>query len=335
VRVVYSLIGLAIIILLALVGVGTLGLYNLFGIILPYIAAAIFIIGIIYRVIKWAIVPVPFHIPVTCGQQKTLPWIKSNNIENPGTTAGVIGRMALEVLLFRSLFRNEKIELKDSGKLLYNSNKFLWLGGLAFHWSLLTILFRHTRFFLEPVPSVVTFVESMDGMLQIVLPTVYLTDAVILIALTYLFLRRVVFPQIRYISLPSDYFAPLLITSVIISGILTRHFFKVDVVGVKEMAMGIVTFSPVIPEGIGLAFYVHLFLVCFLLAYFPFSKMVHAPGVFLSPTRNLRNDSRIRRYINPWDHPVKLHTYEEYEDDFRKTMRKAGLPLDKDEETSS
>jgi len=335
VKVLYSLIGVAVIVLLAILGVGSLSLNYLFGVIIPYVAATIFIVGFVYRVIKWAVVPVPFHIPTTCGQQNSLPWIKSSRIESPSSTAGVIGRMALEVLFFRSLFRNEKAELKDSGKLLYGGNKFLWLGGLAFHWSLLTILFRHSRFFLDPVPAVIKFVENMDGILQIALPTLYLTDAVILIALTYLFLRRVVFPQIRYISIASDYFALLLIISVVLSGGLMRHFFKVDVVGVKELSMGLLTFNPIIPEGIGLAFYVHLFLVCSLLAYFPFSKMMHAPGIFLSPTRNMRNDSRMRRYVNPWDHPVKVHTYEEYEDDFRKNMRKVGLPLDKDDEPES
>jgi len=67
-----------------------------------------------------------------------------------------------------------------------------------------------------------------------------------------------------------------------------------------------------------------------LLAYFPFSKLMHAPGVFLSPTRNLANDSRAKRHINPWSYPVKVHTYEEYEDEFRDAMKEAGLPVEKE-----
>ena len=84
-----------------------------FGVIIPYIAVLIFIFGIIYRVWKWAHSPVPFRIPTTSGQQKSLPWIKSNNLENPSNTVGVIGRMALEVLQFRSLLRNTTTELKQ------------------------------------------------------------------------------------------------------------------------------------------------------------------------------------------------------------------------------
>lgn len=326
----YSLLAVIILVLIAFMGVGILGLHFFFGIIIPYAAATIFVIGLIYRVLKWASSPVPFHIPTVCGQQKSLPFIKANNIESPHNTAGVIARLALEVLLFRSLFRNERVELKESGKLVYRGNKYLWLGGLAFHWSLFIILLRHLGNAIEPVPSVIRFVQDIDGIFQFAVPTLYLTDLVILIALTYLVLRRVIYPQIRYISLPSDYFAVLLLLSVVVSGILMRLFYKVDITAVEELAMGVITFRPIVPEGIGLAFYIHLFLVSTLVAYFPFSKMVHMVGIFLSPTRNLKNNSRMHRHINPWDYPVKVHTYEEYEEEFREAMKEAGLPLEKE-----
>ena len=109
-----------------------------------------------------------------------------------------------------------------------------------------------------------------------------------------------------------------------------RYFLKVHIVGVKELAMGLVSFSPTIPEGIGAIFYIHLFLICVLFAYFPFSKLMHMGGVFLSPTRNLANNSRAVRHINPWNYPVHVHTYEEYENDFREKMKKAGLPVEKE-----
>lgn len=306
-----------------------MGLSYLFGVIIPYAAVAIFIAGFIYRIVKWARTPVPFHIPTVCGQQKSLPWIKASNIESPSNTTGVIARMALEVFLFRSLFRNERVELKGGQKLVYRGNKYLWLGGLAFHWSLFIILFGHLSL-TEPVPSIMLFGRTIDEIFQSLLPIRYITESVILIALTYLFFRRVIRPQIRYISLPADYFAVLLLLGVALSGVLMRHFYKVDIVRVKELAMGMLSFQPIIPEGIGLSFYIHLFLVSALLAYFPFSKMMHMAGIFFSPTRNLKNNSRMRRHINPWNYPVKLHTYEEYEDEFREAMRGAGLPLEKE-----
>ena len=329
-NVVYALVAVIALVLIVAGGVGWLSWQFLFGVIIPYVAGAIFVLGLIYRIWKWSRAPVPFHIPTTCGQQKSLPHIKDNSTENPSSTVGVIIRMALEMLLFRSLFRNEKAELKDSQKLSFKGNRWLWLGGLVFHWSLFIILFRHIRLFIDPVPYIVTFVQSADGFLQQPFPILYITDVTVLIALTYLFIRRVIYPQLRYISLPSDYLADLLLLGVLIQGCLMRLFYKVDVVAIKELAMGVLTFHPTVPEGISLAFYIHLFLVCTLVAYFPFSKLVHGPGVLLSPTRNLQNNSRWKRHINPWDYPVRVHTYEEWEDEFRDKMKNVGLPVEKE-----
>jgi nitrate reductase gamma subunit len=95
--------------------------------------------------------------------------------------------------------------------------------------------------------------------------------------------------------------------------------------------MGLATFHPVIPaQPVGFMFYLHIFLVSCLFAYFPFSKLMHMGGVFLSPTRNMPNDSRMVRHINPWNYPVHVHTYEEYENDFRDKMKKAGIPVEKE-----
>jgi len=328
-NILYALLAFITVVILVIIGVGGIGWYYLFGVVIPYAAVAIFLIGFIYRVIKWARSPVPFHIPTVSGQQKSLPWIKANYVESPSSTLGVIIRTALEVLLFRSLFRNDRVELKKPKKLVFSGNKYLWLGGLAFHWSLFIILFRHLRLLMEPVPSLVAFVQNVDGVFRLAIPTLFITDFIILLALTYLFIRRVIFPQVRYISLPADYFALLMLLGVVISGILMRFFFKVDIVGVKELAMGVLRFQPVIPDGVGLTFYIHLTFVSLLIAYFPMSKMMHLAGVFLSPTRNLRNDSRMRRHINPWNPQVKVHTYEEWEDEFRKAIKKVGLPLER------
>lgn len=302
----------------------------LFGVVIPYAALAVFVAGLAYRVVKWARSPVPFRIPTTCGQQKSLSWMKADNLENPHNLMGLIGRMALEILFFRSLFRNTKAELKD-GRLVYGGNKWLWLAALAFHWSFLVVLIRHARFFLEPVPSCLVFLQHMDSVMQIGVPALCISGAVLAAAVGYLLFRRLAEPQIRYISLPADYFPLFLILGIALTGILMRHFIKADLVGVKELAVGLATFHPVVPEGIGVLFYIHLFLVCSLVAYFPFSKLMHMAGVFLSPTRNLVNNNRRVRHINPWNPTdVKPHSYEEWEDEFRDKMRAAGLPLVKE-----
>jgi nitrate reductase gamma subunit len=329
-KIVLPLIAVIVLALLAFVGVAFANLQFLFGVIIPYAAIATFILGFIYRVVKWGRSPVPFSIPTTAGQQKTLPWIKQNKIDNPSTTLGVVVRMAFEVLTFRSLFRNTKTELRDGPKLAYGSEKWLWLGALAFHWSFLIIFLRHFRFFIQNVPGVVMTLESVDSFFQIGAPLLYMTDVVFLVAVAFLIYRRLAMPLIKYISLPSDYFPIFLIFGIGFTGVLMRYFLKVYVVGVKELVMGLISFNPVVPEGVGALFYVHLFLVSVLLAYFPMSKLMHMGGVFLSPTRNMPNDSRMVRHINPWNYPVHLHTYEEYENDFREKMKKAGIPVEKE-----
>jgi nitrate reductase gamma subunit len=110
-----------------------------------------------------------------------------------------------------------------------------------------------------------------------------------------------------------------------------RYVAKMDVVGVKEFTMILVSLHPAIPAaGLSSIFYVHLFLVSMLLAYFPFSKLMHVGGVFLSPTRNLTGNSRAVRHVNPWNYPVEVHTYDEYEEEFREKMIEAGLPVEKE-----
>ena len=241
----------------------------LLGVIVPYAAVATFLVGVSYRVVRWSLSPVPFRIPTTCGQQKSLPWIKASWLENPYRTTGVIFRMLLEILLFRSLFRNTKAELRQGPRLIYGESKFLWLGALAFHWSFLFIFLRHLRFFTEPVPHWVLLLDRVDSFFQIGAPILYVTDVVIVVALLYLLQRRLADPQVRYISLLADYFALFLILGLALSGIWMRYFTRVDIVAIKQLAIGLVTFSPVVPKEVGSLFFVHLFLLSTLAAYFP------------------------------------------------------------------
>lgn len=327
----FSLLAVLVLFVLAYAGVAVAGLEFVFGFIIPYLALAVFIAGVVYRVSGWAASPVPFRITTTCGQQPSLPWIKPAVIDNPSSRLAVFVRMLLEVLTFRSLFRNTKNSMNRSAKLVYEWEIWLWLAALAFHYAFAVVLVRHLRFFLDPVPVPIKILEIFDGFVQVGAPGVYISGVVLLAAVVYLFLRRILIPQMRYISLAADYFPLFLIFGITFSGILMRYFIKVDVFNAKQIAMGLVTFRPVIPDGgVSAIFYVHLFFVCALLAYFPFSKLMHFGGVFLSPTRNLTGNTRAVRHVNPWNYPVKVHTYDEYENEFRDKMIEAGLPVEKE-----
>ena len=329
-NILFSLFALFVVIVIAILGVEVANLYFIFGVIIPYAAIVVFLFGIILKVINWARSPVPFRIPTVAGQQKSLPWIKNSKLESPHSIFGVIGRMILEIFLFRSLFRNTKAELKNGPTLVYGSSKYLWLGALAFHWSLLIIFLRHFRYFTEPVFAFVPFLQNLDGFFQVGVPIIFITNIVILVALSFLILRRIIDPKLRYFSMSSDYFPLFLLISIAITGILMRYVTKVDIVSIKELALGLFSLQPIVPDGIGIMFFIHLFLVCVLLIYFPFSKLLHMPGVFLSPTRNLANNNRMKRHINPWNYPVRIHTYEEYEDEFRDKMKASGIPVEKE-----
>jgi nitrate reductase gamma subunit len=311
------------------IGVGAFGQTYLFGVVIPYAAMATFLVGLVYKVLRWASAPVQYRITTTCGQEQSLPWIKANRLENPPNGWWAAGRMALEVLLFRSLFRNTRTAVTPARHLTYESTKLLWAGALLFHYSFLVIFLRHLRFFVEPAPAATALLERVDGFFQLASPALFLSDVLILAALLFLLGRRLVDPGLRYISLPADYLALLLLLGVAGSGVLMRYVTKVDLVSAKELALGLVALHPTAPPNIGLVFYVHVFFVSVLFAYFPFSKLMHMGGVFLSPTRNLPNDNRRRRHVNPLNPEVEPHTYEQWEDEFRDKLLAAGIPVER------
>jgi nitrate reductase gamma subunit len=332
----FAFIAVLVLFLIAWIG-ASIGLQWLFGVAIPYLAVLVFVVGFTRKVLGWSRSAVPFAIPTTGGQAKSFDWIQDAKLDNPSSQFGVFLRMVLEVFTFRSLFRNTRMKLKE-GKLFYQLEIFLWVGALAFHYAFLTVLLRHTRFFLEPVPWCVQMLENIDSFFRIEilytqfqfgLPGVYLSGIVLLAAVTYLAVRRIVIPPVRYISLASDYFPLILIFGIAFTGIMMRYVTKIDINAAKQLTLGLVTFHPTVPEGIGVIFYIHLFFVCTLLAYFPYSKLMHLGGIFLSPTRNMLGNTRAYRHVNPWNYPVHVHSYEEYEEEFREKMVEAGLPVDK------
>jgi nitrate reductase gamma subunit len=303
-----------------------------------YLAAAIFLVGVSFRVTRWAFTPEPFAIPTTSGQQRSVAGIRHSRVESPATRAGAVGRMLLEVLAFRSLFRNTAPGRSDPGAIcpppVFFERKALWIGALAFHWSLLFIVIRHLRLFVDPVPGIANAATAIDGFFEIGLPVWYASDVVVSAALVYLLARRLRDPLLRYISLPADYLALGVLLIVVGSGIGMRYVGRIDLVALRAYTLGLAALPvgagrwPVMPDT-GYWFVAHLLSVSCLLAILPFTKLMHAAGVWLSPTRNQPNDTRRRRHVNPWNRPSPHHTYEEWEREFRDKLEAAGLPLEK------
>ncbi len=322
------LVALLAVLALVVVGWAGAGLPWVTGIVVPGVAFAVFVVGFVVRVIRWGRSPVPFNITSVAGQQASLPWIDRSPLDSPKNGFEAALRVAADVLLFRPLFRNTRTERGHDRHPVYVPERLLWAAALVFHYALLVVILRHLRFFLEPPPPLVGAIDWWDGFFQLTTPVLYMTDVLLVAALVFLLGRRLVDRGLRYLSLPADYFPLFLLLGVALSGLYMRHLGKVDLIAVKELALGLATFQPRVPAGLDAAVFVHLVLVSVLVAYIPWSKLMHMGGIFLSPTRTLANDSRRRRHVNPWNPQVAVHTYAEWEDEFRDKLVAAGYPLD-------
>ncbi len=192
----------------------------------------------------------------------------------PRTEAGVIMRMFREVVFFESLFR---------------ANKWTWIFGYLFHFGMVLVLLRHLRYFTEPVWFWVNWVQPFGK---------YAAFAM-LAGLLGLWARRFLVDRVRYISTPSDHLMLALLVGIALSGMGMTFLVHTDVVSLKAFALGLLYLSPQ-PLPVDLLLLTHLGLVVTLLVVFPISKLLHAPGVFFSPTRNQTDNSRERRHIADW-----------------------------------
>jgi nitrate reductase gamma subunit len=130
-RYIIPLIAVIVLFFIAYLGAQVPGLQYVFGVVIPYLALITFVLGLAYRMIDWSRSAVPFKIPTTGGQQKSLPWVEHSKFDCPANTWQVVVRMALEILTFRSLFRNTRMKLKEGGRISYQLELFLWVGALA------------------------------------------------------------------------------------------------------------------------------------------------------------------------------------------------------------
>ncbi|WP_319823950.1 respiratory nitrate reductase subunit gamma [Thalassovita sp.] len=192
----------------------------------------------------------------------------------PTTTGGVVLRMAREVILFESLFK---------------SNKWIWLFGWTFHMGMWLVLIRHIRYFTADVWWWVAFAQPFGTY----------AGFAMLAGLLGLWARRVLVERIRYITNPSDHLMLALLVAIVGSGLMMRFVLHTDIVAVKVFMLGLMRLRiETLPTDPILL--VHLGCVAALMIVFPISKLLHAPGVFFSPTRNQADNPREKRHLAPW-----------------------------------
>ncbi|MDE1943721.1 MAG: respiratory nitrate reductase subunit gamma [Betaproteobacteria bacterium] len=208
------------------------------------------------------------------GYARTPAPLKIPTTPAPTTRGGVVLRMAREVLLFESLFK---------------ANLWIWGFGMLFHFGLALVLARHLRYFTEPVWGWVDAVQPFG---------IYAGFAMAL-GLAGLWARRLLVQRIRYISTPSDHLMLVLLLTIALSGLSMKFVDHPDVVAVKRFFEGWLQLSlQPFPDSALLV--LHLSCVALLLLIFPFSKLLHAPGVFFSPTRNQVDNPREHRHLSAW-----------------------------------
>jgi nitrate reductase gamma subunit len=230
-----------------------------------YIATAILVIFVARKIWIYTNTPAPLKIPTTPA---------------PTTRSGVAFRIVKEVTIFESLFK---------------SNKWIWLFGWIFHFGLLLVLLRHLRYFTDPVWGWVAFIQPFGKYAAFMM----------LAGLAGLLARRILVDRVRYISAPSDHLMLLLLIAIGVSGALMTFVEHTDIVSLKSFLIGLMTFAWASKAGLSampndLILIVHLSLVILLMIIFPFSKLLHAPGVFFSPSRNQADNPREQRHIADW-----------------------------------
>lgn len=200
----------------------------------------------------------------------------------PTSITGVVWRMFKEVVFFTSLFK---------------ASKWTWLFGWIFHAALLVVLLGHLRYFTDAVWSWVVAFQYMG----------YYAAIAMLAGLGGLSLRRILVDRVRYISAPSDHLMLGLLLAIVITGFLMRTVAPTDIVALKTFVLGLMVFDwqPLPPDGMLVT---HLTLVALLMLVFPFSKLLHAPGIFFSPTLNQVDNPRERRHLAGWARTLESRT---------------------------
>ncbi len=233
---------------------------------LLYFATAVLVAGLVYKIRQYALTPAPLKIPTTPA---------------PVTQTGVVLRLFREVVFFESLFK---------------ATKWTWIFGWMFHFGMFLVLARHLRYFIDPAWFWAPLVWTLIDFVQ---PFGKYASFAMVAGLGGLFARRLFVDRVRYISAPSDYLHLILLLGIALSGMTMTFVWHTNIFGLKKFIMGLMTLDwHKLPEDAPLM--VHLGLVALLMLVFPFSKLLHAPGVFFSPTRNQVDNPRERRHLAKW-----------------------------------
>jgi len=217
--------------------------------ILPYLAAAAFLVGVAYRLRVWRRVKQPALMTLY-----------------PTEGAGWMS-LVKEAMFFPSLFRGDRT---------------LWLFSWFFHAALALALVGHLRVLTGAIDrGFLALGVGAGGLAALSSVAGGLAGIVLLATVLVLLGRRLAVRRVREISAVPDFFALLLLVAVITTGDLLRFGGgPVDLALTRAWALSLLTFSPAValPPSVLL----HLFCAELLVLYLAFSKLMHFGGFFFT-----------------------------------------------------
>lgn len=223
----------------------------LFGVIIPYLVIILFLGGIIFRILSWLKVPIPFRLTI---------------FPCPASRAGAAADLVKESIGFKSLWRGAK---------------GLWFMAWLFHISLAFILVGHFFGIGFLGQQFTWFGAGSEASVELSRLLGTYAGVALGLGLILLFIRRFSSPMVRLISSFADYLVLILLLGIMGSGMYMRLFDEVTYEAVQTYFLGLLTLHPV-PLPNHTAFIFHFTLVELLLLYFPYSKLIHSCGLFIS-----------------------------------------------------
>lgn len=155
---------------------------------------------------------------------------------------------------------------------VFSNSKLLWLGSWLFHVSFVFAGMRHLRYIFPSLPGCIVFLQPVGVAAGYLLP----------VSLLYLLVLRIAQKKHRYQSF-YNYGITGMLLLISSTGVIMRAFFRPDLLGVKQFALGIFNLSPQ-PMPDSSLFFVHFSLFLLLLPFLP-SHLVAAPFVNLEANR--------------------------------------------------
>jgi len=221
--------------------------------VLTYIAAIVFVGGLIYQVVRW--------------QRTTKSRMRLGMFPKPKSAAGRTAKLAKDTFFFPQV---------------WDVDKPMWLFAGLFHLAGVMMFVGHFRLLHEFTPLVAWL--GQDGMNQFAFFSGGAFGIALTVALIYYLMRRFASPY-KDISVPEDYLLVVLLLLIVTMGNHMRFFGDVHVSDYREFVASLLAFKPAFNATIAASsmkwsLVTHVFLANVFFIYFPFSKLTHSIGAF-------------------------------------------------------